>query len=1665
MNVNRSSNWRKHLARALVLILACAISAQTTRADSFASHQPFTRSSSAPTILPVPQASKLMLPVAVLRPAHARAPVAWQEQSTSPSMSKSASAPAVAFGDVFTYTVVFTIPAGVTLSNTVLVDDLPNNAPATEPNFTYVNGSSTGPAPGPGTPDIPDLPPVVSNGNHTLTWSLGAMTNDSASPYVYSFTYRVTVGAGENRVEVGTNAAALTYDGGGVGASADVTVLRAYPEPFVFAYSASDSSATGSSVDFLRAGDTVTFTLHVTNTSAQGAVSAAYSLIVSNTLPAWLVYGGPAASTPAPDAVVDTGNGAQIAWRAASLGGSLAELDVLAPEQAITPLVFTATVTSTVAAGRRDNNQLRVAWRDRPAGAAQSRDTNNVQLRSMNVSVDKSEVDAIDPQGRVVINEPITYTLVITIPSGTTVYTPAHVFDTLNDGLNYGGEVSHSGLTLGAVSGPSGSNTLITWTLTSTVVATTDVTMTFVFTAFSDGTLVGRQINKGEGLNNGVYMQWNTGSSLVSSPSANVAVTFVRPDIQPNKEAYRGGTPTNVIAAGGETIQYRITNVGNGSGVGDTTAAPAYDVVITDTLPAGFAFVESVPPPDGVFTLGSSTVLTWGVVPALPVGYYLPGVTTTAQSTFYVTATAPITLAAGPNYTNTVVVQYSDQAGDAPGEQTYAFTRTKVLAVNFVETKSVAPGAPLRIGDVLTYTLLDSVPAGATMHWPRHQDDLPQGVRFVSGSMTLQGAALVSSSIPITVPLGAQERLVWWTETLSNAYGSAPLLVTTTFNARVTGVNLSGQALFSSTGEFRGTSGFGNSARLDWNTDDISITLNASLNSNGVGSQVVQPFLADSPFTKRFAGSTSGSTTIGAGDVVTYQIVVTNTGRGAAYDVVLSDTLPAGLQLGTYGATGRTAAGAIFTPTFLAAPGGGATGSIGWIVEAIPAGDGDIVAPSTILTLTYTALVSSAVGAGAALPNQATLADYSSLPGDDPFERHYAFLLGATRAITLNTPAAVIAKSVNITGATWLDVITYTLAFPQPPVNATLYNVAVTDNLPSQISVLGVEAAGGVGTAVGFSGSIVTATAGSVAPLSQVVITITGRIDSGASGTKVNTATLEWADAAAGGARHVAATNPATTTILLPDLIVAKSGPPVVGLGANVLYTVVVTNAGTADAQNVSLSDDLPGDLAFAAFSASATVTQTAGPDPLGFDLGALPPGQARTVWITATSPLTLTPGSLLTNTVAVSSTSPGENTANNAAQFVSSVSGLRLEVRKTASVATVAPAGTIAYAIEYSNTGTATATGVVVSDTYDPNVTFLAANPAPNVGNNVWNAPGTLAAGERRTIVVTVTVAPALPNGTPITNRAQVSASSAATQQATSVVTVTSAAVLTIDKSGHGATMPGNTLIYRLAYTNAGNAPATSTRLTETYPSELTFVAANPQPAIGDNVWALGTLTPPVSGTIVITLTIGSGVPHGTVFTNSVTLDSAETEVVTDTFKTKVGPIYLPLVMRNFTPTPNLIVQSVVVSPAAPLAGQATIISVTIANSGTAPAGAGFWIDLYVDPASAPQPGQPWNEIALFGKAWILLTPLPAGQSITLDTTMPDDPADPGAVYSNWPGWFTTPGAHTLYAQVDSFGGAGGLVVELSELDNLFGPLGVTVGVSGTLAIQPGVTRIDPRP
>ncbi|MCD6554886.1 MAG: Ig-like domain repeat protein, partial [Anaerolineae bacterium] len=185
---------------------------------------------------------------------------------------------------------------------------------------------------------------------------------------------------------------------------------------------------------------------------------------------------------------------------------------------------------------------------------------------------------------------------------------------------------------------------------------------------------------------------------------------------------------------------------------------------------------------------------------------------------------------------------------------------------------------------------------------------------------------------------------------------------------------------------------------------------------------------------------------------------------------------------------------------------------------------------------------------------------------------------------------------------------------------------------------------------------------------------------------------------------------------------------------------------------------------------------------------------------------------------------------------------------------------------------------------------------------------------------------------------------------------------------------------------------------------------------------------------------------------------------------------IFLPLVMRSYGPTtylPDLVVDSIEVVPANPDAGQAVDVRVTIRNAGNVNASRGFWVDLYIDP---PDPSQievnrGWSQVGCSqGLVWTVYW-LNAGDSVVLSTINANNPDNVyyWPEYSNFGGYFTDPGAHTLYAQVDSWNTETtyGAIYEANEGNNIHGP--ATVSVGGRAASLPlgseTPAAIPPRP
>jgi len=117
---------------------------------------------------------------------------------------------------------------------------------------------------------------------------------------------------------------------------------------------------------------------------------------------------------------------------------------------------------------------------------------------------------------------------------------------------------------------------------------------------------------------------------------------------------------------------------------------------------------------------------------------------------------------------------------------------------------------------------------------------------------------------------------------------------------------------------------------------------------------------------------------------------------------------------------------------------------------------------------------------------------------------------------------------------------------------------------------------------------------------------------------------------------------------------------------------------------------------------------------------------------------------------------------------------------------------------------------------------------------------------------------------------------------------------------------------------------------------------------------------------------------------------------------------IYLPFIVKNWTPAPDLVVDSLMAS--------SNTVTVTLKNIGDAPAVDPFWVDVYLNPNPAPsRVNQHWWELAGQGLVWGVTTPIAVGDTLTLTF------GDPyySAFHSRFTGSLAA--GTPIWAQVDS--------------------------------------------
>lgn len=525
-----------------------------------------------------------------------------------------------------------------------------------------------------------------------------------------------------------------------------------------------------------------------------------------------------------------------------------------------------------------------------------------------------------------------------------------------------------------------------------------------------------------------------------------------------------------------------------------------------------------------------------------------------------------------------------------------------------------------------------------------------------------------------------------------------------------------------------------------------------------------------------------------AGETLTYQLTITNTGPSIATGVAITDTLPSGV-------------------TFTSASSGCVYNASLGIVRCDPGEVGiGAVTNATIQVLVGPAETGS-------LLNQAivTTLDTDTYPSNNTAQATTDITSSADLSLSKTAPVSVIAG----------DLLTYTLTISNAGPSDALGIVLEDDFTPGSAYVSS-------SVPCSSQGNSLTCNAGSVAANTSTDVTITFRIDSGRTAALVNDALVS-----ATTPDPDATNNDATITtpvVISSDITISKNGTPEqLAPGEILTYTITATNLGLSDGQGVTLTDSLPAQVLYQSYTATkgtCTVTSIITCTP-----GIVTPGEIVTITLVGRVNPAASPGTIF-NTVIVTSTSldpvPGNNSATESTTITAGMADLQITKRDL--IDPVRAGEVLTYIITINNTGPSNASGVIVTDSLPAGVTLQSAMSSQ--GSCILtqcNLGGMLATGTA-TITMTVSVDPSATGV--IANSAAVSANEAdpvmgnnSAQETTAIVR---AADLSINKIGTPEPVfAGKNLAYRLQISNQGPSSADGVHVVDDLPTQVSFVSA----------------------------------------------------------------------------------------------------------------------------------------------------------------------------------------------------------------------------------------------
>ena len=626
-----------------------------------------------------------------------------------------------------------------------------------------------------------------------------------------------------------------------------------------------------------------------------------------------------------------------------------------------------------------------------------------------------------------------------------------------------------------------------------------------------------------------------SGGGEATANNGNNSTTDATPTIAPSDLTLAKSHSGSFTVGSTGTYSFTVTN-GGGS-------ATSGAITVSDTLPTGLTVNNGTA---GSVTPGGTNAANWScssnaASPQVITCTSSTAIAVSGTSVFNFNVNVGLGTAVGTNsVTNNASVSGGGQINTANDSAT---DPTTIISPNLTIAKSHTGN--FTRGSTGTYTLtIGNSGTAATSGTITVTDTLPTGLSVSNGALTLGGTNSANWSC------SAASNVITCTSSTAIATSGSSVF---TFS-----VNVASNAAASV-------------------TNNASVSGGNEATANNGNNSTTDPTTTVAPPDLTLAKSHTGSFTVGSAG--TYSLTVTNSGGLASSGTItVSDTLPSGLTVNS-GTAGSVTVGG--------------TNAANWSCNS------NAASPQVITCTSSTAIASSVtsvfnfavnVGLGTAVGTNSVTNSASVSGGGESDSSNNS----ATDPTTVISPNLTITKShtgsftVGSTG-------NYSLTIGNSGTASTNGTITVTDTLPTGLTVNG----GAVGSVTPGGTNAANWTCNSNAASPQV-ITCTSSTAIAASGTSVfnfnvnvglgtalgtnsitNSASVSGGREATANNTDNSTTDP--TTVLSPDLTVAKSHTGNFTRGSTGTYTLTVGNSGTASTSGtITLTDTLPTGLSIA---------------------------------------------------------------------------------------------------------------------------------------------------------------------------------------------------------------------------------------------------------------------------------------------------------------------------------------------------------------------------------------------------------------------------------------------------------------------------------------------------